>query len=147
MLIGSDSTASHFPGGKGCVLEWVSRKFNTVTRSSFAAELRNQLEAAHAAIYFAAALQETLVENITTTKLTRIIDTGRLSLPIYLAGDNKGVFTSVSAENPISQGRAYSHTSREGTPRACGQMHSSHCMGRQQRHGSISSHKRKDKTK
>ena len=84
-------------------MEWVSRKFSTVTRSSFAAELRNQLEAAQAAVYFAAALQENLVEGITMTKLTRIIDTGRLSLPIYLAGDNKGVFTSVSAENPSAK--------------------------------------------
>ena len=85
------------------MLEWASRKFNTVTRSSFAAELRDQLEAAHAAVYFAAALQENLVENISTTKLTRIIDTGRLSLPIYLAGDNRGVYTSVSAENPSAK--------------------------------------------
>ena len=85
------------------MLEWVSRKFNTVTRSSFAAELRNKLEAAHAAIYFAAALQENLVENITPTKLTRFIDTGRLSLPIYIVGDNKGVFAAVSAENPAAK--------------------------------------------
>ena len=103
MLVGSDYTASQFPGGKCCILEWVSRKFNTVTRSSFAAELRNQLEAAHASVYFAAAMQENLVENITITKLTRIIDTGRLSLPIYVAGDNRGVYTSVSAENPSAK--------------------------------------------
>ena len=43
------------------------------------------------------------IGNITPTTLTRIIDTGRLSLPIYLAGDNKGVFTSVSAENPSAK--------------------------------------------
>ena len=103
MLVGSDKTSSQFPGGKCCVLEWVSRKFATVTRSSFAAELRNQLEAAQASIYFAAALQENLIENITTTKLTRIIDQGRLSLPIYLAGDNKGVLTSVRSENPSAK--------------------------------------------
>ena len=103
MLVGNNKTNSVFPGGKCCVLEWVSRKFATVTRSSFAAELRNQLEAAQAAIYFAAALQENLIENITPTALTRIIDTGRLSLPIYLAGDNKGVYTSVSAENPCAK--------------------------------------------
>ena len=48
-------------------------------------------------------MQENLVENITTAKLTRIIDTGMLPLPIYLAGDNKGVFTSVSAENPSAK--------------------------------------------
>ena len=62
MLVGSDKTESRFPGGKCCVLEWVSRKFSTVTRSSFAAELRNQLEAAQASIYFAAALQDNLIE-------------------------------------------------------------------------------------
>ena len=77
MLVGSDKTDSAFPGGKCCILEWVSRKFATVTRSSFAAELRNQLEAAQASIYFAAALQENLIGNITPTALTRIIDTGR----------------------------------------------------------------------
>ena len=48
-------------------------------------------------------MQENLIENITPTALARIIDTGRLSLPIYLAGDNRGVFTSVSAENPSAK--------------------------------------------
>ena len=85
------------------ILEWVSRKFSTVTRSSLPAELRNQLEAAQAAIYFAAALQGNLIEDITITKLTKSIDTGRLPLPIYLSGDNKGVFMSVSAENPSAK--------------------------------------------
>ena len=100
MLVGSDYTASQFPGGKCCILEWVSRKFNTVTRSSFAAELRNQLEAAHASVYFAAAMQENLVENITITKLTRIIDTGRLSLPIYLAwGQQRSLHISQRRES------------------------------------------------
>ena len=40
------------------VLDWVSKKFNTVTRSSFCAELRNQLEAAQSSIHLAAALEE-----------------------------------------------------------------------------------------
>ena len=85
------------------MLDWVSRKFATVTRSSYAAELRNQLEAAHAGIYYPAALEENLEENLTVTKLASVIDSGRLSLPIYVAGDNKGVFQSIRAENPCSK--------------------------------------------
>ena len=37
LLVGSDQTASHFPGGNCVVLEWVPRKFSTVALSSFVA--------------------------------------------------------------------------------------------------------------
>ena len=39
MLVGSYTTDSMSPGGKCNVLDYVSKKFSTVTRSSFAAEL------------------------------------------------------------------------------------------------------------
>ena len=41
MLIGSDKTESMSPGGLCNVLDYVSTKFSTVTRSSFVAEPRN----------------------------------------------------------------------------------------------------------
>eukprot|EP00975_Prorocentrum_lima_P034834 7319296-Prorocentrum_lima.AAC.1 len=45
-VVGSQQSRSLHAGGHCYVLDVVSKKFNTVARSSFAAEPRNQLEAA-----------------------------------------------------------------------------------------------------
>jgi len=59
MIVGGQPSRSKFPGGHGYVLEWVSKKFNTITRSSFYAELRNQLEAAQSGIHFSTSWKRT----------------------------------------------------------------------------------------
>ena len=41
MLVGSNKTDSQCPGGVCNVLDYISKKFQQVTRSSFAADLRN----------------------------------------------------------------------------------------------------------
>ena len=51
MLVGTRSTASQPPGGSCNSLDDVSKQFPTVKLSSFAAELRNQAEAAHAGVF------------------------------------------------------------------------------------------------
>eukprot|EP00975_Prorocentrum_lima_P012789 2708449-Prorocentrum_lima.AAC.1 len=47
-VVGSQLSCALHPGGHCYILYFVSKKFNIVARSSFAAELRNQLEAAQA---------------------------------------------------------------------------------------------------
>ena len=51
-----------FPGGPCTVLDWVSKKFNTVTRPSFCAELRNQLEAAQSSVFLSSSLEENIMQ-------------------------------------------------------------------------------------
>ena len=82
------------------VLDWVSKKLNTVSRSSFCAELRNQLEAAQSSIHLSAALEENCGRVKCPNELRMRQDTGRLRTPIVLCGDNKGVYTATSAHNP-----------------------------------------------
>eukprot|EP00975_Prorocentrum_lima_P040551 8514432-Prorocentrum_lima.AAC.1 len=43
VVVGSQPTRPLHPGGHCYVLDFVSKKFNMVARSSFAAELRHQL--------------------------------------------------------------------------------------------------------
>ena len=100
MLVGSDTTDSMSPGGKCNVLDYVSKKFSTVTRSSFAAELRNQLEASQAGVYFSAFLQENLMPTLTAKGLADMQDEGQLKLTPLIMGDNDGVFRAVTSENP-----------------------------------------------
>ena len=90
----------HFPGGPCTVLEWTSKKFTVITRSSLCAELRNQLEAAQSSILLASFLEENTTKYISALQLSEAQDNGQLSTPIHLCGDNKGVFSAVSAQNP-----------------------------------------------
>ena len=91
---------SHFPGGPCTVIDWTSKKFSVVTRSSFCVELRNQLEAAQTSILLASFLEENSVKFNSALQLARTQDSGQLRAPIHLCGDNKGVFAAISAHNP-----------------------------------------------
>ena len=88
------------PGGLCNVLDYVSKKFSTVTRSTFAAELRNQLEASQAGVYFSAFLQENLMPTLTAMTLAKMQDEGKFRLKPLIMGDNDGVFRAVTGENP-----------------------------------------------
>ena len=102
LIVGSDTsgTGSHFPGGPCTVLDWVSKKFNVITRSSFCAELRNQLEAAQTSLYLSQSLEENCRKIESASVLSQLLYQGKLQAPIHLCGDNKGVFIAVSAQNP-----------------------------------------------
>ena len=71
-----------------------------ITRSSFCAELRNQLEAAQGSILLASFLEENAIKYTSALQLSEAQDNGRLRTPIHQCGDNKGVFTAVSSQNP-----------------------------------------------
>ena len=58
LLVGAQRSASEYPGGHCQLMDFVSRKFKTVIRSPFAVELRNQLEVAHASVYFNSFIEE-----------------------------------------------------------------------------------------
>ena len=100
MLVGSNATTSQYPGGVCNVLDYVSKKFQQVARSSFVAELRNQVEAAQVGSFFSAFMQENLMPNLTAMKLTEISDHGSYHLKAMVLGDNDGVWRAVTAENP-----------------------------------------------
>ena len=105
LLVGQRPTSSTYvsdlyPGGPCTVMDWVSKKFSVITRSSFCAELRNQLEAAQSSVFLASALEENCHHIRSAHDLRNRTDKGLLSIPIHLCGDNKGVFTAVTAQNP-----------------------------------------------
>ena len=97
---GSNKTDSLYPGGVCNVLDYVSKKFQQVTRSSFAAELRNQVEAAQVGAFFSAFMQENLIPQLTAMRLAGISDQGEFYLRSIILGDNDGVWRAVTAENP-----------------------------------------------
>ena len=100
LLVGSNKTTSQYPGGTCNVLDYVSKKFQQVTRSSFAAELRNQVEAAQVGAFFSAFMEENLVHRLSALKLSEVSDKGDFHLRAIILGDNDGVFRAVTAENP-----------------------------------------------
>ena len=102
LVVGSSSSGTdcHFPGGPCTVLDWVSKKFSVITRSSFCAELRNQLEAAQTSLYLSQSLEENCRKIESANVLSQLLDQGKLQTPIHLCGDNKGVSMAVSAQNP-----------------------------------------------
>ena len=62
--------------------------------------MRNQIEAAQSSIYLAAALEENFEALESPHELRHRQDHGLLKIPVYLCGDNKGVFTATTAQNP-----------------------------------------------
>ena len=100
MLVGSYKTEAMSPGDLCNDLDYVSKQFSTVTRSSFAAELRNQLEASQAGVYYSAFMQESLMSKLTAMTLATMQDDGQLRLKPLIIGDNDGVYRAVTAENP-----------------------------------------------
>ena len=78
------------------MLDFASKKFNTVTRSSFVAELRNQLEAAHAGVYYNSFIEEHCRPGLSARGLALLQDHGDHHVPCYIVGDNDGVFKAVS---------------------------------------------------
>ena len=71
-----------------------------MTRSSFAVELGNQLEASQAGVYYSAFMQENLMPGLTAMTLATMQDEGRFKLKPLIIGDNDGVYRAVIAENP-----------------------------------------------
>ena len=100
MLVGSNATTSQYPGGVCNILDYVSKKFQQVTRSSFAAELRNQVAAPQVGSFFSAFMQENLMPDLTAMKLAEISDSGPYYLRAIILGVNGGVYRAVTAENP-----------------------------------------------
>ena len=101
-IIGASSKGQqgHFPGGPCVVLDWVSKKFYVITRSSFCAELRNQLNVAQFSVFMASFLEENNLKYTSALQLAKAQDCGQLRTPIHLCGDNKGVYTAAIAQNP-----------------------------------------------
>eukprot|EP00975_Prorocentrum_lima_P041957 8821061-Prorocentrum_lima.AAC.1 len=89
-----------FPGGHGSVLDFTSKRFTTVARSSFVAELRNTLEASQAGVFYSAFMEESLDTNLAASVLSTRVDMGRMRMPSHVVGDNHGVFNCAINDDP-----------------------------------------------
>ena len=86
MVVGNGQHSESLrPGGHSINIDWLSKKFSTVTRTSFAAELRNQLEATQAAVYFATFIEEN-IGPISTVELAHRQNQGRTTMSTMLVG-------------------------------------------------------------
>ena len=96
-LVGHDEKT--YPGGTMNVLEFLMRKHKHITRSTYAAELRNAVEAASDTIEISMFLQELSHGPMPARKLVEIKENGNLQFPIHLCVDNRSVFDSISGSD------------------------------------------------
>ena len=87
------------PGGQLNVLEVLGRKQKLVTRSTYAAELRNAVESTSDVLEIALYLHELKNGNLTANELLVVKESGKLSYPITLCIDNRSVFDSVTGSD------------------------------------------------
>ena len=99
-MIGSQPSKSLYPDGHCWVFDFVSKKFATVNRSSFAAELRNSLEAAQAGMLCNSFIEENLRSGLSAIDLVHAQESADYQTPLIVVGDNDGVFKTVTAQNP-----------------------------------------------
>ena len=100
-LVGTNDSGvdTYYPGGKLQILDWLSKKFIVITRSSFAAELRNKLLAAQALIFMAGYIHEISQPVGSALEMADVLDEGKLIVPTVLCGDSKGVFEAVQNQS------------------------------------------------
>ena len=91
-----------FPGGIMQVIDYSSRKLQVISRSAFAAELKNTWEATNKAIHYVLLLYEICFGGMTANECTRMRDNASYSkyIKIHVLGDSKGVYTAVTKEDP-----------------------------------------------
>ena len=88
------------PGGHVQCLEHVSKKLQVISRSAFAAELRNALEAAQDGVNFAVQLHETYHAAMTPEECARLRNSASYTIPVTLVIDNYGLFSATSKVDP-----------------------------------------------
>ena len=99
------------PGGKGHVLDWVSRKQSHVTRATFAAELFGLLDSLNLAFRIMACITEIQTGTALASQLARRQDEGRWSMPVEGVIDAKSVFDSIASQGQVraSEGHLIVH--------------------------------------
>ncbi len=86
------------PGGDMLVLDFYSRKQPRVTRSTFGAELTNQLEASELGMLHRGFWHQVCTGERGAKRLHELVNGGDIKTQLYMVGDAHAVFTAVTAE-------------------------------------------------
>ena len=91
-----------FPGGAIQLIDFTSKKLQVISRSAFAAEMKNALEAAQDGINHAVLLYEIVFGVVAAENCAEIRDSASYSPPIdvHLCTDSDGLFTATTKQNP-----------------------------------------------
>ena len=84
------------------ILEVIGSKHRLITRSTFAAELRNAIDAVDHGIKINGAVHEQLHGVVVPTELAKMKEDGGFALPVILFIDAKSVFDAVKSDNDNS---------------------------------------------
>jgi len=86
------------PGGQMHVIDYYSRKQPRVTRSTFGAELTNQLEASEMGMLHRGFWYQVLTGTRGAMTLHEAVNSDVITLPLYVVGDAHAVFSAITAE-------------------------------------------------
>ena len=86
------------PGGSMHVLDFYSRKQPRVTRSTFGAELTNQLEASELGMLHRGFWHQVETGQQGARQLHELVNNGGISMPLCMVGDAHAVYAAVTAE-------------------------------------------------
>jgi len=100
IFLACDSPGKPFPGGDLQLIDFVSKKLHVISRSAFAAELRNTLEAAQDLINTALQFHELYRGPFTASQCAELRDRAQHFLRTVICTDNHGLFTAVSKTEP-----------------------------------------------
>jgi len=95
-----NGTSNTTLGGKVQLLDFLAKKLSVISRSAFAAELRNTLEAAQDAINHAVLLHEVYRGPFTAEQCADIRDKAAYFLDIVICTDNQGLYNGLTKEDP-----------------------------------------------
>ena len=86
------------PSGHVHVIDYCSRKQPRVTRSTFGAELTNQLEASEMRMMHRGVWHQVLTGSRGAAELHEAVNSGSIDIGLYVVGDAHAVYTAITAE-------------------------------------------------
>jgi len=96
----TDKTDTSFPGGNLQLIDFAARKLHVISRSAFAAELRNTLEALQEGINVAILFHEIYRGPFTPEQCTAVRDHAQHFLSITCCTDNYGLYSAITKDEP-----------------------------------------------
>jgi len=96
----SADNTTHTLGGPVQLVDFLSKKLSVISRSAFAAELRNVLEAAQDTINHAVMQHDIYRGPFTAEQCAAIRDSATYFMEIVIATDNQGLYNALTKEDP-----------------------------------------------
>jgi len=105
-IIALAGTTPSSPSGPIAIIEYLSKKQSLITRSTYASELRNAIDAALDAIMISTFFHEVRHGRTDVALLRTIMEAGQFDLPLTLFVDNMSLFQSVTGTEVVCKDAA-----------------------------------------